>query len=103
MRVSNVPAATVFCGCPVMVRSTSYARARRVLVASGVAGAANTVERVVAKPAFQHVVVAVAGQGVVEIRAAQIFDRDVDVAGGAPVLLAGLQERSAVTPDVAWE
>ena len=51
-----------------------------MLVAHRVASA--TMERIVPQPALQHVVVAVAGEDVVEIRAAQVFDRDEDIACG---------------------
>src|SRR6476469_1614842 len=43
---------------------------------------ATAVKCVGAGPALQHVVVAIADQRVVETRAAQILDRDEDVAGG---------------------
>ena len=51
-----------------------------MFIAGGVAAAA-AVERIVAKPALQHVVVAVAGQHIAEDCAAQVFDRDESIAG----------------------
>src|SRR3981081_369303 len=63
-------------------------RTGRMLVTRGIKAAA-TVERIDPGSALEHVVAAIAGQGVVEIGAAQVFDRDVGIALLRPLLSGG--------------
>src|SRR6266436_9845211 len=53
-----------------------------MLVTGDVEPTAAAIKRVVAEPAFQNVVVAVSYQGIAESCAAQILERDEDIAGG---------------------